>query len=77
METKTYRSDLADRIRHCYGLTSYRYMGRYGWIFAGAHSDEDAMKQLRRSTDGPLHMQCLERFDNISNVWVAAEGELA
>jgi hypothetical protein len=30
------------------GLTSYRVMGRYGWVMIGASSIEDAMNISRR-----------------------------
>lgn len=33
------------------GLTSYRYKGRYGWIMIGAHNDDDALREAKRSTD--------------------------
>ena len=34
-----------------FGLTSYRYKGRYGWIMIGAKNHKDALVQAGRSTD--------------------------
>ena len=31
------------------GLTSYRYMGSYGWIMIGAKTDLDALSEAGRS----------------------------
>lgn len=41
-------------------LTSYRAMGRYGWIMIGAKDDDDAMREARRSTNT---IRSLERWD--------------
>ncbi len=35
------------------GLTSYRVMGRYGWVMIGASNIEDAMREGGRSTPNP------------------------
>ena len=32
-----------------YGLTSYRYKGRYGFVMIGAKDDEDALREAQRS----------------------------
>jgi hypothetical protein len=40
-----------DKPCAAYGLTSYRYAGRYGWIMIGAKDDADALREAARSTD--------------------------
>ena len=45
------------------GLRSYRYGGRYGWIMIGARDDADALREASRSTEGPLNLERLEKWD--------------
>jgi hypothetical protein len=45
---ETHNKPLAD-----HGLTSYRLLGRYGWIMIGAADHEAAMREAARSTDNP------------------------
>lgn len=33
------------------GLTSYRYVGRYGYVMIGATDERDALREAARSTD--------------------------
>jgi len=33
------------------GLTSYRYVGRYGYVMIGARDDADALREAARSTN--------------------------
>lgn len=44
---------LHDRPLAVSGLTSYRIMGRYGWVMIGASNIEDAMREGGRSTPNP------------------------
>lgn len=35
------------------GLTSYRLLGRYGWIMIGARDTDEAMREAARSISNP------------------------
>ena len=45
------------------GLSSYRYAGRYGWIMIGARDAAEALCEASRSTDGPLSLERLEKWN--------------
>lgn len=45
------------------GLTSYRYEGCYGWIMIGATDDKDALREAARSTDMPIVMDRLQKWN--------------
>lgn len=42
---------------------SYRYRGRYGFIMIGARDIAEALSEARRSTDGPVTPDHLEKWD--------------
>lgn len=42
---------------------SYRYRGRYGFIMIGARDTAEALTEARRSTDGPVTLDHLEKWD--------------
>lgn len=42
---------------------SYRYRGRYGFIMIGARGAAEALSEARRSTDGPVTLDHLEKWD--------------
>jgi hypothetical protein len=42
---------------------SYRYRGRYGFIMIGARDTAEALSEARRSTDGPVTLDHLEKWD--------------
>ena len=42
---------------------SYRYRGRYGFIMIGARDTADALNEARQSTDGPVTLDHLEKWD--------------
>ncbi len=42
------------------GLTSYRYKGRYGYVMIGAVNTEDALREARRSIEGPALINNLD-----------------
>lgn len=52
------------------GLTSFRYKGRYGWIMIGATSTEDALREARRSIEGPALIQNLDIWDDRASRYV-------
>jgi hypothetical protein len=41
---------------------SYRYRGRYGFIMIGALGTAEALSEVRRSTDGPVTIDNLEKW---------------
>lgn len=45
------------------GLTSFRYKGRYGFVMIGATNTEDALREARRSIDGPATANNLDIWD--------------
>lgn len=49
-------------------LLSYRYSGRYGFIMIGATDNGDALREARRSTDKPLTLDHLEKWDGVQYV---------
>ena len=42
---------------------SYRYRGRYGFIMIGARDTAEALTEARRSTDTPVTLEHLEKWD--------------
>jgi hypothetical protein len=45
------------------GLITYRYRGRYGFIYIGASTDTKALIEAQRSTDDTVTPDRLERFN--------------
>jgi hypothetical protein len=45
------------------GLITYRYHGRYGFIYIGASTDTEALCEAQRSTDDTVTPDRLERFN--------------
>jgi len=45
------------------GLITYRYRGRYGFIYIGASTDTEALSEAQRSTDDTVTPDRLERFN--------------
>ena len=45
------------------GLITYRYRGRYGFIYIGALTDTEAMIEAQRSTDDKVTPDRLERYN--------------
>jgi len=52
------------------GLTSYRYKTRYGWAMIGAKDTEDALREARRSIDGPATINNLDVWDAAASRYV-------
>ncbi|OYW62711.1 MAG: hypothetical protein B7Z31_00125 [Rhodobacterales bacterium 12-65-15] len=50
------------------GLTSYRYLGRYGWIMIGAEDKPGALREAARPTSEPINPDLLEVWDGSSYV---------
>ena len=44
-------------------LITYRYRGRYGFIYIGAFTDTEALSEAQRSTDDKVTPDRLERFN--------------
>jgi hypothetical protein len=42
---------------------TYRYRGRYGFIYIGASTDTEALLEAQRSTDDKVTPDRLERFN--------------
>lgn len=42
---------------------AYRYRGRYGFVMIGARDPAEALTEARRSTDGPVTLDRLEKWD--------------
>ncbi len=45
------------------GLNSYRYKGPFGWIMIGARDDREALQEARRSTETPVPIDNLQRYN--------------
>ena len=45
------------------GLITYRYRGRYGFIYIGASTDTEALSEAQRSTDDKVTPDRLERWN--------------
>jgi hypothetical protein len=45
------------------GLITYRYRGRYGFIYIGARTDTEALSEAQRSTDDKVTADRLERHN--------------
>lgn len=45
------------------GLMTYRYRGRYGFIYVGASNDTEALSEAQRSTDDTVTPDRLERYN--------------
>ena len=44
---------------------SYRYPGRYGSIMIGARGTAEALREAQRSTDDPVTLDRLEKWDGV------------
>lgn len=44
-------------------LITYRYCGRYGFIYIGAFTDTEALSEAQRSTDDTVTPDRLERWN--------------
>ena len=58
-------------IRAIAGLDTYRYSGRYGFIYIGANSIAQALSEAARSTRDEIKLDKLELFNG--NSWEAAK----
>lgn len=58
-------------IRAIAGLNTYRYKGRYGFIYIGATSTAQARNEAARSTRDPISLDRLEVLNN--DIWEAAK----
>ena len=47
-------------VRADAGLRTYRYRGRFGWIYAGAQDTAEALREVARSTDERISVECLQ-----------------
>lgn len=56
-------ANLTDKPLAAAGLISYRYRGRYGWVMIGARDDADALREARRSVEGAVTRDRLQRWD--------------
>ena len=45
------------------GLITYRYRGRYGFIYIGAFTDTEALSEAQRSTNDKVTPDRLERYN--------------
>lgn len=54
------------------GLITYRYRGRYGFIYIGASTDTEALSEAQRSTDDQVSPYRLERYNGHHFVGVLA-----
>ena len=45
------------------GLITYRYLGRYGFIYIGASTDTEALSEALRSTNDTVTPDRLERHN--------------
>ena len=57
---------IAGVVRAAQGFDSYRYRGRFGWIYIGANSIEEALRQAKRSTDEEISVSKLFKLDPVS-----------
>ena len=64
---------MSDKPMASSGLTSYRYLGRYGYIMIGAKSDPEALREAKRSMDGIPTYSNLEIWDGEKYVPVEAK----
>jgi hypothetical protein len=53
-------------IRAIAGLDTYRYQGRYGFIYIGATSTAQARNEAARSTRDEIKLDKLELFNGTS-----------
>ena len=51
-------------VRAVEGLDTYRFRGRFGYIYAGARSVEEALQEVRRSTSGTVSVENLEVLED-------------
>lgn len=47
---------------------SYRYRGTFGWVMIGAMTDEEALREAKRSVDAPPRIEHLERWNGSAYV---------
>jgi hypothetical protein len=58
-----------------YGLTSYRYKGRYRWIMIGATDTNKALREASRSTGGECRVENLQIWDSTKYIDIPQEKE--
>lgn len=51
-----------DRPCADYGLNSYRYKGRFGWVMIGARNIPEALRAAARSIDGEPEVGLLQEW---------------
>lgn len=56
---------MTDRPLAAAPFNSYRYRGRYGFIMIGARDTAEALTEGRRSTDCPVTLDHLEKWDGM------------
>jgi len=54
---------MSNHPRASNGLITYRYRGRYGFIYIGASTDTEALSEAQRSTDDKVTPDRLERYN--------------
>ncbi len=59
-----------DKPLAAHGFISFRYKGRYGYVMIGARDTEDALREARRSIDGPATVNNLDIWDADANRYV-------
>ena len=53
-------------VRAVMDYDTYRYRGRYGWIYIGANSTAEALREARRSTDEEISVSKLFKFNSVT-----------
>jgi hypothetical protein len=46
---------------------TYRYKGRFGWIYIGANSTAEALREAKRSTDEEISVSKLFKLNPVSS----------
>ena len=47
---------------------SYRYKGKYGWIYIGAMNERGALKEAARSTVDKIERKNLQKWDGANYI---------
>jgi hypothetical protein len=53
-------------VRAVMDYDTYRYRGRYGWIYIGANSTAEALREAKRSTDEEISVSKLFKLNPIT-----------
>ena len=53
-------------VRAAQGFETYRYKGRFGWIYIGANSTAEALREARRSTDEEISVSKLFKLNPVT-----------